>query len=1159
MRNNIGIGLGVGVRLGGYVTDGAPPVPPDPTKFNFTLAAPAKTSASVYDGNDVLLRTLWDGVDYTAGNHVETWNQLDNEGNSITGTYGVDWRIDVQQNNAVATWNGGIIGNTSSDLTGPTKLRSFTQMTDALVLGNKLFNVTGYAEGVSSAQLILMDDINRKNNYVIYNGEDVYAENQYMCSNGTYIFYTGTDPFDNSISFVYAAKVSDLSEVTLVGGSLVTMNFGFEYNSCISIETGGVATEYFTGLAVNDTHLFVFRGGINEIQIIELSTGTVTTNATFTNPRSPTIIGNTLWMINGTADVKSYTISGTTLTPDLTLSGLVDPITLFGTPVYRNYLNDNDSDVSGYKVLDTYQPNGVAATASALVNQNNVDFVIKRFATDLGNPGITSIPASTWAISFWYDAFIPGGFFKINVYKRTTGGTETLLTTLTTGGLIAGINNITASGTPGALTIAENERLVFEVIGRKTGGFNLNMTLLWNSAAYPSQSSFTPIANTIAVIDGGTSQQVKGYDNSTGATSWTLGDAGGYENGPAVTDYKLYFDDGVTEINSLRRRPFGMFMLDGTFWILDGGNERFQHYDTSQLFIERIGWLPHSYSVQQDPNNPNRVWNEYLEFDVTLATPTDWTLTYNWRWRVTADFYVDYKGRILQWATEFPNGETYAQLQDLVTNEFHYFRLDTSTGLVSTGRTTDAWEFQYIAPNGNLYKATFDTAVGATTTVEERVLTGYTALAPDWAAWATVATFPINVAGDPTTGDSRATVVYVNDGAEFGLYENGTDNEDWHWGLIADGGTTYKAKSLPSTYLGVETSYGYQGYFGEFPTNFYFDLGNQTEYPGGAAFSSGGLVGFQHHGEFWKLGQTNKLLLISSNNMLVLTLGTTSYEAYSYELQAPPEMAGNAFSGNMTRVVNNLYYVHNDEGQHSAVHFWTVSDLDTISVQTASLGGTLIPEAGIDILADLPFRSVVTATGNITRSPASDSFTDTDNYWNVQSGRKTYTTDTNDIYVRGRSGSDVNYYVDFDITPNVTTDWTIWGNINWDQNQASYEAGSGAFLQVLDSTGKVIAQMVHTMVFDADNTNYIECNDTSIFSLPQVNIARYTRNSLPFEIIGRSTGIDFDYDGNTLTGQSMQDGTADWSTPTTLRINFITTNFPSDCALGLLKGRYDET
>src|SRR5438132_3548451 len=53
------------------------------------------------------------------------------------------------------------------------------------------------------------------------------------------------------------------------------------------------------------------------------------------------------------------------------------------------------------------------------------------------------------------------------------------------------------------------------------------------------------LSRTLLVADGGSSQQVKAFENASatgiGTPLWTFGHAGGYANGPAVSDDKFFF------------------------------------------------------------------------------------------------------------------------------------------------------------------------------------------------------------------------------------------------------------------------------------------------------------------------------------------------------------------------------------------------------------------------------------------------------------------------------------------------------------------------------------------------------------------------------------------------------------------------------------------
>ncbi len=165
--------------------------------------------------------------------------------------------------------------------------------------------------------------------------------------------------------------------------------------------------------------------------------------------------------------------------------------------------------------------------------------------------------------------------------------------------------------------------------------------------------------NLILVADGGSSQQVKAFD-STGNSVWTYGEAGGYQtNGVAVTPNKFWFFDGENE------GTFLSFAPDGSFWVGDGANHRCLHYSAARNFLEQIMCQPHTRVACVDQNNPSRVFNEFLEFNVDYSKPLPqaWTLVNNWKANLGSNYFSYYQG--LYEMTTFTNGRTYGLIDNI--------------------------------------------------------------------------------------------------------------------------------------------------------------------------------------------------------------------------------------------------------------------------------------------------------------------------------------------------------------------------------------------------------------------------------------------------------------------------------------------------------------
>lgn len=1166
----IKLGLGVG-GTNGFIAN---VIPVDPSIYKFTLPLDSKVSAAVYDGDDNLLRTLFDSVDYVAGTHVETWDELDYEGNPIVGTYGVDWVIKIGYHQSVATWQGAMVGNTSSVEYGSTKLRSFARMTGngALAGGGRLYLACSYAEGISSGKRIDLSNITLKANDVL-NYDGVSQQSQFVCTDGNIVYWAGFDPFGNANSWVFGTYVHDDSEVEFSSGTPYSCVIGRTYDWAINLKTGG-STEYCTGIAVSDTYLYVAMGGIDEIAIINKTTGAlVATESGFTNPRGLAINGTDLWMITDANTVRKCALSGTTITSSLTLSGLTAPLNVTASQsLYRYYYQSTNSDISGYEVGASWLPFGVEVNAAVAVNANATEFLIQEFASNLGDPYATSIPAGTWTFNTYAacgNNGVGNNILRYRIYKRSQAGTETQLFTVDSSAIIPSLNLdynlLTTNSVQGALTIDPTDRIIVKIYAIRPTGFATSVVvqIAWDGATRTSNFTFAPDDNYVYVVDGGTSQQIKQYDTA-GAAGFTHGTAGGYDNGPAVTNAKFYFSDGVTELAELpttRSLPFAFPMLDETYWVFEGGCERLQHFQSDFTYIERIMWLPHSYSVEVDKNNPTRVFNEYRQFEVPLDAPEDWELVYNWRYRVTADYWQDFMIGILSQVTEFPNGETYAQLKNIPDDKQEFVRLDTSTGLVFTGVQTDDFQVVYLDTNGDQYFLDCGGNVTNTVTWKKKTLTGFSSLNPTYAAATNVATGP-NVPANGPLADPSFNFNYgmpvKTENDYMVLYNTGIVNTGFHLGITPIGASTYSAKVMPSTYTGAITSYGYQGYIGPYPENCYYDIGNEVTNAGAQVYSAGAFIVAAYQGEFWKGLQTNEYHLIHQNGMQLMVFGTQGWIAEAmWGEQAPKEMAGNIFSGGLTISGNYLYLKHCDESYHSATHCWRIP-INTFTIVNAALWHTYTPPAGVDVLEDLPFRSVLSDVGNITRIPNADYYTDGNNYWNVQTGRNTYTTDTNDILVRFRSNTNDDAYVDFAITPTVTTEWSLEGQIIFENNLAHWDDLVGVYLQVLDDTDKIIADFTQASDLDSVTTNFIEGNGTSILSFPAAARAQYISVFKGFSITVNASGCDFTYDGNAINNIAMRDPTADWTMPSKVRIMCIGNGFEYSQELGLKTLRYYE-
>lgn len=430
-------------------------------------------------------------------------------------------------------------------------------------------------------------------------------------------------------------------------------------------------------------------------------------------------------------------------------------------------------------------------------------------------------------------------------------------------------------------------------------------------------------ANLILVADGGSSQQVKAFDR-TGAPVWTYGLAGGYPvNGAAVTTNKFWFFDGEKD------GTFICYAPDGSFWVGDGGNHRAMHFSAGLNYLEQIMHQPHSYIASVDQNNPSRVFNEFLEFNVdyTQPLPQAWTLVNNWQAGVPA-VNISWNDGI-QEVTTFTNGHTYAlvdnnasghALRELCELGTNFLRL---TGIYPMITNQGRW--MSLGPDGSARA----TAIGAASWYES-TLSGFDASNnPIWRPVTTLAT--ASQAGtDPvprccSLGYVRATISTNNIEISF----DQSLNYGWHLGGVRLGATNWLWKASPA----VQWMNGCGTY----------EIDNGVQYAGNSEQAVDRNVMYGYHGEFFRNeGQASQTMHFYDDGLFVGQFGIASpgHSPYDFPL---PGFAGNGGSPTLVKTSTGDYYMWiNDEAEHGP-QCWHFVNARNIREQsgTGLLGSTI--------------------------------------------------------------------------------------------------------------------------------------------------------------------------------------------------------------------------
>jgi hypothetical protein len=486
-------------------------------------------------------------------------------------------------------------------------------------------------------------------------------------------------------------------------------------------------------------------------------------------------------------------------------------------------------------------------------------------------------------------------------------------------------------GCPGRLNFSPDGNSLWIVATNSTvvcfTNINANPTLAVTISNFsePLDVAVCPTnANLVLVADGGSSQQIKAF-NSSGASLWTYGLAGGYQsNGVAVATNKFWFFDGESD------GTFIGFAPDGSFWVGDGGTHRSLHFSAACNYLEQIMYQPHSYKACVCQNNPARVFNQFMEFNVDYTKPLQqaWTLVNNWKANVPAVNISWNEG--LYEVTTFPNGRTYG----LIDNNTYQFVLDelcelTTNQLRLAGTYPEAstTEGRWICfgADGSARATTYGSARWY-----EETLNGFdTNNNPVWNPENMIASAPQGNT-DPVPrgsgdGNVRATISTNNILISF----DQSLNNGFHLGGIIVGTSNWLWEASPAV--------AYMNGCGT------YEISNGIQYAGNdvQAVDRNVIYGFQ--GEFFRgQGQACQVMHFYDDGLFVGQFGEATPGHSAYE-GAWPGIASNGESVNLVKTTNGEYYVWlNDEAEHGPQR-WHLVNARNIREQAGSgpLGSTI--------------------------------------------------------------------------------------------------------------------------------------------------------------------------------------------------------------------------
>lgn len=312
--------------------------------FTFTLSAARTTSAGVYAADGTLVRTLWRGQRYEAGQHAASWDQRDDHGTAIpAGSY----TIKVAHHDVQYVWEGAI-GNTSARAGAAVLHHSYRGPTSfASVPGGMLYAV-GYNEAQSAINGFTLNNVQLNQSAVRVVSSFVSVD--MVAADGQRAYWASTGLGMSKTTFVTANDLVTGAQATFSGASALCLNWMQDGKTCYASETFKGALDVAandnsnpaTGIAVQRSGniLAVAYGAANEIHLFDKTTGqllrkiSVLLNPGTINQIAMSPAGD-LWVISGTTVLRYTGLSGT---PGVagSIASLSKPLTVTVDPADDN-------------------------------------------------------------------------------------------------------------------------------------------------------------------------------------------------------------------------------------------------------------------------------------------------------------------------------------------------------------------------------------------------------------------------------------------------------------------------------------------------------------------------------------------------------------------------------------------------------------------------------------------------------------------------------------------------------------------------------------------------------------------------------------------------------------------------------------------------------
>lgn len=342
------------IALFTLLTLGSIPVFPA-TVFDYTLPATSstyRTSAAVYDSDDILIRTLWRKEIRNAGANSYSWDDKNDSGVVVlAGTY----KIQVICHNINYVWEGAV-GNSSAENAGKPVNFAMNPIQDIAITGTKAFFVSGFSEAHFDFRTFSTTDVQRvtdawgwvvntlaAGNPVVSRWSNYARDWAFTATDGTWVYFAcpvgwrenpaGTaSGVDDQPGYVVAMNAADNTQAYFTHGTRLN-NGGcpmYPYPNGIQVGT----QPGLSGVAVQNTGniLAVAVSADNKVYLYDKYAGNLLGDIAVTSPRRMAFdSNNNLWVTTG-GTVVCYTNVDTIPAVSLTLTGFSKPLAVAVSP-----------------------------------------------------------------------------------------------------------------------------------------------------------------------------------------------------------------------------------------------------------------------------------------------------------------------------------------------------------------------------------------------------------------------------------------------------------------------------------------------------------------------------------------------------------------------------------------------------------------------------------------------------------------------------------------------------------------------------------------------------------------------------------------------------------------------------------------------------------